>query len=355
MKILVVQQKMIGDVLTSSILFEALRLKYPKSQLYYLINEHTFPVVQNNPFIDQFIFYTPEIEQSKLKLLGFAKSIKQEKFDIIIDAYSKLSSNLITALSGSKTKISKYKHYTAFIYTNTLKYKNSPSTKAGLAIENRLMLLEPLDVELSKNIIKPKIYLTDLEKDKAKKMLLQSKVDFNRPLFMISVLGSGNNKTYPFQYMAKVIDHIVNQTNAQILFNYIPKQIDEAKAIYNHCELDTQKHIFMDVFANDLRGFLALTSFCNALIGNEGGAVNMAKALNIPTFSIFSPWIDKNTWSIFEDEYNVSVHLKEFKPEIYGNKEEKKLKKDALSLYNDFKPFYFTKKLEQFLDTVLNK
>ncbi len=47
MKILVIQQKMIGDVLTSSILFEALRLKYPNAQLDYLINEHTFPVVQN--------------------------------------------------------------------------------------------------------------------------------------------------------------------------------------------------------------------------------------------------------------------------------------------------------------------
>jgi heptosyltransferase-2 len=111
----------------------------------------------------------------------------------------------------------------------------------------------------------------------------------------------------------------------------------------------------MDIFANDLRGFLALASYCNALIGNEGGAINMAKALSIPTFSIFSPWIDKNTWSIFEDDYNVSVHLKDFKPEIYRNKEEKKLKKDALSLYNDFKPSYFTKKLEQFLDTILNK
>ena len=346
---------MIGDVLASSILFEALKLKYPKSQLYYLINEHTYPVVQNNPFIDHFIFYTSEIEKSKLKLLEFAKSIKKEKFDIVIDAYSKLSSNLITAISGSKTKISKYKHYTSFIYTHTVKYKNEPITKAGLAVENRLMLLEPIDLDLSKNIIKPKIYLTDTERENAKKTLLQSKIELNRPLFMISVLGSGRNKTYPLEYMAKVIDVILKKTNAQILFNYIPKQIEEAKAIYNHCELETQKHIFMDVFVNDLRGFLALASYCNALIGNEGGAINMAKALSIPTFSIFSPWIDRNTWSIFEDDYNVSVHLKDFKPEIYRNKEEKKLKKDALSLYNDFKPSYFTSELEQFLDKILKK
>jgi len=343
---------MIGDVLTSSILFEALRLKYPKSQLYYLINEHTFPVVQNNPFIDEFIFYTTEIEKSKLKLLKLAKSIRKEKFDIIIDAYSKLSSNLITAICGSKIKISKYKHYTSFIYSHTVKYKNAPSTEAGLAIENRLMLLEPIDVELSKTIIKPKIYLTDQERETAKKTLTQSKIDLNRSLFMISVLGSGDTKTYPLEYMAKLIDIIVEETNAQILFNYIPKQIEDAKAIYNHCTEQSQNHIFMDVFGKNLRGFLALTSYCNALIGNEGGAINMAKALSIPTFSIFSPWIDKNTWSIFEDDYNVSVHLKDYKSEIYGNREEKKLKKEALSLYNDFQPSYFSEKLKQFLKRI---
>ena len=344
---------MIGDVLTSSILFEALRIKYPKSQLYYLINEHTFPVVQNNPFIDHFIFYTPEIEKSKLKLLKLAKSIKKEKFDVVIDAYSKLSSNFITTLSGTKIKISKYKYYTSFIYTHTVKYKNAPSTEAGLAIENRLMLLEPIDVELSKTIIKPKIYLTGQERETAKKTLTQSKIDLNRSLFMISVLGSGDTKTYPFEYMAKVIDIIVEKTNAQILFNYIPNQIKEAQTIFSHCKKESQKQIHMDVFGNSLRGFLALTSYCNALIGNEGGAVNMGKALGIPTFSIFSPWIDKNTWSIFEDEQNISVHLKDFKPEIYGNREEKKLKKEALSLYNEFKPSYFTNELEKFLHTIL--
>lgn len=344
---------MIGDVLASSILFEALRHKSPKAQLYYLINEHTYPVVQNNPFIDHFIFYTPEIEKSKINLLKFALSIRKEKFDVVIDAYSKLSSNLITVLSSAKTKISKFKHYTAFIYTHTIKFNNLPSTQAGLAIENRLLLLEPIDKELSKNVIKPKIYLTDKERENAKKLLNKSNIDLNRPIFMISVLGSGKNKTYPLEYMAKVIDTIEEKTNAQIIFNYIPKQIDEAKTIFNYCKKETQNHIFMDVFANDLRDFLALTSYCNALIGNEGGAVNMAKALSIPTFSIFSPWIDKKTWNIFENEFNVAVHLKDFKPEIYKNKEEKNLKKEALSLYKEFNPSYFSEVLKQFLSTIL--
>ena len=54
-----------------------------------------------------------------------------------------------------------------------------------------------------------------------------------------------------------------------------------------------QKQIYFDVFGETLRDFLAITYHCDALIGNEGGAINMAKALNVPTFTIFSPWIKK--------------------------------------------------------------
>lgn len=346
---------MIGDVLTSSILFEALRLKYPKAALHYLINEHTYPVVQNNPYIDHFIFFTPEMEKSKIKLFNLAQTIRKEKFDIVIDAYCKLSSNFISARSGAKIKISKYKSYSSFIYTHPIKYKNESTSVAGLAIENRLQLLEPIDPGLSKTIIKPKIYVTDSEKEKAKQVLLESSINPSMPIFMISVLGSGTNKTYPLDYMARVIDFVVQQTNARILFNYIPKQIEEAKSVFIACKPETQKQIFMPVFGANLREFLALTSYCTGLIGNEGGAVNMAKALNVPTFTIFSPWIEKKTWASFEDEKNRSVHLKDYKSEFFENKEGKQIKKEALTLYKEFKPSFFLEKLNVFLDNILNK
>ncbi len=346
MKILVIQQKMIGDVLTSSILFEALRAKYPNAQLDYLINEHTFPVVEHNPFIDNYIFFTKEAESSKRILLKLAKAVKKSNYDIIIDVYSKLSSNLITVFSNAKTKISYHKHYSTLLYHHNIKRQQNTNEKDGLAIFNRLQLLQPLGIEI--NSIKPKIYLSESEIINSKLFLEKHNVDLSKPLFMISVLGSGDNKTYPFPYMAKVIDAIVEKTQGQILFNYIPKQEEQAKAILNLCNSETKKHIKFNVFGKSLREFLAITHYCNALIGNEGGAINMAKALGIRTFAIYSPWIDKASWNLFEDENNVSVHLKDYKPELY-TKHEKKYKKEASTLYDQFKPSLYIDKLEGFL------
>lgn len=343
---------MIGDVLASSILFEAIKHQYPDAELHYLINTHTFPVVDQNPYIDKVQFFTPEHEKSKLKLFKLAKQLRKENYDVIIDVYSKLSSNLITLLSKAKIKVSIDKGRNKLLYSNLYKYKAKADTNAGLAIENRLQLLQPLNIDTIK-IVRPKIYLTDQEKTDAKNFLESHHVDTNKPLYMIGVLGSGSNKTYPFDYMASVIDTIVKtKPESQILFNYIPKQDEDAKAILDLCAPETQKHINFEVFGKSLRDFLAITLHCDALIGNEGGAINMAKALNIPTFTIFSPWIKKEAWNMFDDgKKHLSVHLKDYDNQPYlGINHPKELKSQASELYLKFKPSYFEEDLVKFLE-----
>ena len=351
MKILIIQQKMIGDVLTTSVLFDALKERYPQSELHYVLNSHTYPVVQEHPHIDRFHFFTKEAENSKKALFQFLKVLKAERYDVLIDVYSKLSSNLMTLFSGAKTKISIHKPYTAFLYHHTFKNAQVKKTIAGLAIENRLQLLAPLEVDTSK-LYRPKIYLTKEEIAKSAAYLKDNGIALDRPIFMIGVLGSSPIKTYPAAYMAKVLDQMVAQTKGQLLFNYIPKQAEDAKAIYDLCTPETQAHIYFEVFGKSLREFLSITHHCTALIGNEGGATNMAKALGIPTFTIFSPWIKKEAWNMFDDgERHVSVHLNDYDNSPYKDIEHPKaLKAEASALYQKFNPETFSGELQQFLE-----
>ena len=351
MKILIIQQKMIGDVLTSTILFEAIKEHYPKAELHYLINPNTLPVIKGNPFIDDVILYTPEIQKSNLKLWYFIKSIRKNEYDVIIDVYSKLSSNLISFLSKAKTKISYHKKQSLFIYDHNIKRTHHSNKASGLEISNRLKLLTPLKIH--KERLKPQIYLTQEEIDARKTYLENNGINFENPLYMVSVLGSSENKSYPLNFMAEIIDTIVAETKGQILFNYIPTQLQQAKIVYGFCRAETKKHIHFNIFGKNLREFLALTKNCDALIGNEGGAINMAKALDIPTFSIFSPWIKKEGWNGFEnDGTHVSVHLKDFNSNLYDNKVQKEIKKEAKVFYEAFLPKYFLTVLKKFLKTI---
>jgi len=345
MKILIVQQKMIGDVLTSTVLFERLKKKHPNAELHFLINTHTFPVVENHPHVDQIVFFSPKVEQNYWELLKFLWRIKKQKYDVVIDIYGKLSSNLISIFSGAKTKISYYKKHTSFMYTHTIKRIQKPENGLSLALENRIKLLHPLNINFKG--VRPKIYLSEKEVHAARSFLSKNGLDLNKPIFMIGILGSNPSKTYPNQYMATLIDEIGKFLNAQILFNYIPSQIEQVDVIFNACLADTKKKIYKSVYTHKLRDFIAVTAQCNALIGNEGGAVNIAKALNVPTFALFCPKLNKKNWfGCKEESKHVAIHLDDF------DDLSSVTKSDLKTQYLEMTPERILPKLNLFLDNL---
>lgn len=350
-KILVIQQKMIGDVLASSIICNNLKYLYPESDIQYSIYPFTEPVVENNTNIDKILLFNPEYRKSKFAFFKYLRKIRKEKYDIVIDAYGILESNLMVAFSSAKRKIGFYKPYSSILYTDTVTELKTPYSKAGLALDNRTLLVKVLNP--SNNFdSKPKIFITKDEIEKGRTILRDNIIDTASKIYMISVLGSNNLKTYPPVYMAELLNTVVKNREAVLIFNYIPSQRKEAEEIFNLCTNETKEKIKMDLVLGSIRDFISVLYHCTAIIGNEGGAINMAKAINIPTFTIFSTWINKEAWNSFEDgKKNVSVHLKDFKPELYGKKSPKEMKPKALVLYKEFTPNFIIPILEEYLKT----
>jgi len=352
-KILVIQQKMIGDVLVSTILCETLCKAYPNAQVDYLIYENTFQVISENDRKYNVLFFKEEYRNNKKALINFALKLKDENYDVIIDAYSKLESWLIVGLSNAKTKISFKKKISNLLFTDLIDRHQEPKTNLGLVIEHRLKLLKPLKISEDLFVVNPQIKVTDLENSNAQTLLIENNVNLLKPIVMLNIIGSSDNKTYPITHMAKVVD-LVAQNDVQILFNYLPAQAEAAKKLLSFCNAESQQKIYFNVLAKNLRGLLGLINQCSLVIGNDGGTMNMAKALNKPTFIIFSPWIEKIAWSTFEDgKKHTSVHLNDYKPDLFVNKKLKQIKKENNALYELFLPDFFGNLLTQFIHSNL--
>ena len=349
MKILVIQQKMIGDVLTSTIICEAIKKECPEATVHYLINTHTYPVVEGNPFIDKVVYFKEEYRKNKLSFFSFLKYIKNEDYDIVIDVYCKLESKLISLYSKAPKRISYKKSSSKYFYNVLIPYLSEQQNEVGLAIQNRLELLRPI-LKDKPAYIRPKIYLSDDEIATAKTFLEQYSITPNQKIYMIGILGSDPTKTYPKKYMAALLDDVAKNKDVVMLFNYIPSQKNDVMEIYNLCSAATKLKIKPEVYAPSLRSFLGLLSLCDALIGNEGGAVNMAKALNIPTFAIFSPWIKTEAWGLFEDKNHVNVHLKDYIPELFEAKNKKTIKSEIDTFYESFNYNLIQNQLKEFIN-----
>ena len=81
MKVLVIQQKMIGDVLLSTLICKNLKIWNPHVTVDFVANQHTLDVLQNNPYIDNIIVFKDTFKKDKLGLTKILRHCRNEKYD----------------------------------------------------------------------------------------------------------------------------------------------------------------------------------------------------------------------------------------------------------------------------------
>lgn len=347
-KILVIQNKRIGDVLISSIIANNIKKVFPDSEVTYFVYDYTTGVLENNPNIDR-IISVKENEVKRLpKLFKTIARIKKEKYDIIFDPYSKLQSRLICLFSNAPYRIGlkrAHKELKLPFYTHPISFLKERSTNAGKAIEDRINMISSV-FELKDPEYSPKIFLTEEDRNYSKINSLQ------RPVIMVGILGSTPQKSMPFNYIARIIDFIAEKYHGTILFNYAPHQRKEMMEIYKMCR--NKDSINVDIYEDSIRGFIQLMNQCDMLISNEGGSVHITKALDKPTFTMYSPYVNKEHWCSFEDgDHHDSIHLLEEKPDLFSSftlEERRKIEEDPHSLYKELTPEMIFSKLKPFLD-----
>jgi isopropylmalate/homocitrate/citramalate synthase len=57
-------------------------------------------------------------------------------------------------------------------------------------------------------------------------------------------------------------------------------------------------------------------------------------------------------WQIFEDEKNISIHLKDLKPEIYAEFDEKHIKEHTFKYFDEYPIALIKEKLKDFFEII---
>jgi heptosyltransferase-2 len=351
-QILVIQNKRIGDVLISSVIANNIKKVFPNSHITYFVYDYTTGVLENNPNIDHIISVQEKVLKKPLELLKMIRRIKKEKYDIIFDPYSKLQSRLICLNSKATYRIGlkrAHKELKLPFYTHPISFLEHRSKNCGKAIEDRINMITSV-FDLVNPDFEPKIFLTEQEKQ------YTTISDLKKPVIMLGVLGSTPQKSMPYSYIVELIDFITATYQATILFNYAPHQKEEAMKIYEMCA--HKEHINMDIYEDSIRGFICLMNQCDLLVSNEGGSVHITKALQVPTFTIYSPYVNKEHWCSFEDgKAHDSIHLLEEKPDLFDSftlEERRKIEENPDALYHKLTPKMILEKLKPFLEYHLN-
>ncbi|ARV10493.1 ADP-heptose--LPS heptosyltransferase [Winogradskyella sp. PC-19] len=345
-KILVIQNKRIGDVLLATLISDNLKTIFPDAVIDFMVYDYTTGVIEQNPSVDNII----EIKEKELKkipnLIKTAWQVRKKKYDIIMDPYAKFQSRVISLLSGAKIRVGykkREKNPPLPFYTHNVSFLKEKSNPCGKSLEDRVHLVTSV-FDIKTPVYEPKIYLTDKEQE-------YDKLDkYDKPVIMFGILGSTPQKSMPYDYIVSLIDFVTDNYDVYALFNYSPHQKEDAQQIYDACK--HKDKIIFDIYEESIRGFVLLMNKCKLLIANEGGTVHISKALNRPTFTIFSPYVLKDHWASFEDgKMHTSIHLLDEKPDLFSTDREqrRKIEEDPSFLYKQLTPEIIIPQLDAFL------
>ncbi|MCP4253191.1 MAG: lipopolysaccharide heptosyltransferase II [Candidatus Scalindua sp.] len=292
-KILVIRLDRIGDMVMTTPIFRALKKKWPDAQITVLTNTVNRNVVINNPFIDCILVYDRENAHKRLNSrLIFFRSIRERKFDLVIDPYLdyELKTSLITSFIGKKFRLGFEFAGREIFYNMRYQSKVFPvSAEERHMVDYYLDLLTHIGLEAKQR--QPEIFLSTDEKENADKLLEKAGVNVESRIIGIHPGGNYQSQRWPIKRFAAISDHLITNYNVKVI---IFAGQAEKQLLSEFRDYAVKSPIFLEDLS--LREFMSTLSHCCLFLCNNSGPLHIATALNIPTVSTMGPTIPYHWW-----------------------------------------------------------
>ena len=292
-KILVIRLDRIGDMVMTTPIFRALKENWPDVQITVLTNPVNKNIVINNPFIDCILVYDRENEHKSFNSrLTFFRSIRERKFDLVIDPYLdyELKTSFITRFVGNRFRLG-FEFAGRGIFYNIRYHPNvfPLSAEKRHMIDYYLDLVTCLGVDTKKR--QPEIFLSSDEKEKAYKLLEKAGVNPENRIIGIHPGGHYESQRWPIREFAAISDYLIASNSIQVIL-FAGREEKQLMSEFKDYAVKTP--IVLEDLS--LREFMSTLSHCSLFLCNNSGPLHIATALNIPTVSTMGPTIPYHWW-----------------------------------------------------------
>ena len=287
MKILVVRYRFIGDMILTIPFLRNLRYAYPDAQIDMLVSPNSGEIIENCPYVNNFIYFDTTRKHKyekgkgeKKSFLYYVKELKKQKYDKAFVLKRSLSSALLCYFAGIKERIGYDTEGRGFLLSNKVKYDNLK--------HESLCFLDALEAD--KKEIKD-TYLENwiLEENKTKIISLfeKNRIIEKYPKVVINATATNQMKVWDINNFARIIEYLSNHKNAQVVFIGAPSD----KAIYEEIKYNEELKIKPINLCGEvtIKDSLALLKEVDLLIGNDSGNLHMASSVCTPVIGLYGP------------------------------------------------------------------
>ena len=287
LRILVIKLRYLGDVLLTTPVFEALRLRFPDAYIAALVNRETEDMLTDNPAIDRIFTMERDIKlwpdlQKQRQLI---RDIRSEKFDVAIDLTWNDRAAVLAKLSGARKRLSylageKKLLHRSSLFTDLIKgEKNLHMVKKHLEMAKALQCAS-LPGKIS-------LYWSEKDQRDADAILQDNRVSDNLPFVVMHPSSRALHKVWTAEGYAAVCDYLSEKHGLQtiLICGKDEKELDGNRAVG---ELARTRPVNFGGKLS-LKQTAVLLSRAVLFIGIDSGPMHMATAVNTPVAAIFGP------------------------------------------------------------------
>ena len=272
-RILVLQQRQIGDVLLATPAVAAIRRRFPEAEIHFLTESKCADMLVGNPDIDRII------PMDKRRLRGLAAfawywSTARQGYDLVIDFQSLPRLKWITLFSGAPIRFAATrKRRTSLIYNAF-----PDPICGGYAAWEKVDLLSALGIE---NLHEPpKLILSDAELKAADAFLAGLGLKPGERLVTLDVTHRRPGCKWPAAYFAKAVGILhAAHPSLRFLAFWGPGERDQAMEMFDDVPPEARSAVMRIPDVQPLRMIAACIARASLHLGNCSAPQHMAAAL----------------------------------------------------------------------------
>lgn len=287
MKILVVRYRFIGDMILTIPFLRNLRYAYPDAQIDMLVSPNSGEVIENCPYVNNFIYFDTTRkhkyengEGEKKSFWYYVKELKKQKYDKAFVLKRSFSSAMLCFLAGIKERIGFNTEGRGFLLTKRIKYDDIK--------HESLCFLDVLQAD--KKEIKD-TYLENwiLEENKIKiySLFEENNIVLSKKNVVVNVTATNQTKVWDINNFARIIEYLINDKDANVIFIGAPSDKEVYENIKYNVELKTKPINLCGKVT--IKDSLALLNEVDLLIGNDSGNLHMASSVRTPVIGLYGP------------------------------------------------------------------
>ena len=278
-RILIVRTDRIGDVILTLPMARALKQQFPQARVSMLIRRYTAELVQDDPSVDQILFY--DNGDHPLPLFHLIAALRTEKFDIVFHTHPRFRVALMTWLARIPLRVGTGYRWYSFLFNKKV-YEHRKGAQRH-ELEYNLNLLKAIDCPVNYSDVIPSLQVKPFTSDKMKALIAEHRISPHDKIVLLHPGSGGSARDWGAENFGELGRRLLQIPEVKIIITGGEGEDEIVQRVQSRVGASS----VAIVNKLSLGEYAALAKLATLFISNSTGTIHIAAAVGTQVIGLY--------------------------------------------------------------------